>query len=306
MNGKREYDLRDQERREQAANVRVGALCRVEKFDPAAMRVDVQPLSKALDAGVYRTQPQILSVPVALVRGGGFVLRPCYKAGDVGVLLYIDHDIDRIAASGEESEPNTERNHSDEDAVFIGAFVPASNPLSGLPDNGSTTSTSGAFTMNTSSTNSGGWGSSQMRSKVLGSASSPTSPTANTLLAALPSDLRAVMKSCTKYTDNKGGGNTASNVSSTTDYLFLLSEYEVFATHQYCNDAEPNYQAQYDYFKAGNSKVANKHSATGTAAVWWLRSPYYYSTTPPSARFRRRGRWPLTTLAMRMVLCPAL
>ena len=68
MNGKREYDLRDQERREQAANVRVGALCRVEKFDPAAMRVDVQPLSKALDAGVYRTQPQILSVPVALVR----------------------------------------------------------------------------------------------------------------------------------------------------------------------------------------------------------------------------------------------
>ena len=64
-------------------------------------------------------------------------------------------------------------------------------------------------------------------------------------------------------------------MSSTTDYLFLLSEYEVFATHQYCNDAEPNYQAQYDYFKAGNSKVANKHSATGTAAVWWLRSPYY-------------------------------
>ena len=147
----------------------------------------------------------------------------------------------------------------------------------GLVDSsyGSTTSTSGAFTMNTSNTNSGGWGSSQMRSKVLGSASSPTSPTANTLMAALPSDLRAVMKSCTKYTDNKGGGNTASNVSSTTDYLFLLSEYEVFATHQYCNDTEPNYQAQYDYFKAGNSKVANKHSATGTAAVWWLRSPYY-------------------------------
>lgn len=152
-----------------------------------------------------------------------------------------------------------------------------SSKFVGLVDSNysSTTSTSGAFTMNTSNTNSGGWGSSQMRSKVLGSASSPTSPTANTLLAALPSDLRAVMKSCTKYTDNKGGGNTASNVSSTTDYLFLLSEYEVFATHQYCNDAEPNYQAQYDYFKAGNSKVANKHSATGTAAVWWLRSPNY-------------------------------
>ena len=83
------------------------------------------------------------------------------------------------------------------------------------------------------------------------------------------------MKSCTKYTDNKGGGNTASNVSSTTDYLFLLSEYEVHGTRSYANSAEQNSQAQYDYFKAGNSKVANKHSATGTAAVWWLRSPYY-------------------------------
>ena len=65
MNGKREYDLRDQERREQAANVRVGALCRVEKFDPAAMRVDVQPLSKALDADVL---PFLLSVCLWLTR----------------------------------------------------------------------------------------------------------------------------------------------------------------------------------------------------------------------------------------------
>ena len=156
-----------------------------------------------------------------------------------------------------------------------------SGKMVGLVDGSynSTTSTSGAFTMNTSNTNSGGWGSSQMRSKVLGSASAPTNPTSNTFLAALPFDLRAVMKSVTKYTDNKGSGNTASNVSATTDYLFLLSEYEVLATHKYCNDAEPNYQAQYDYFKAGNSKVANKHSATGTAAVWWLRSPYYYIYT---------------------------
>ena len=88
MNGKREDDLRDQERREQAANVRVGALCRVEKFDPAAMRVDVQPLSKALDAGVYRTQPQILSVPVALVRGGGCPAPLLQSGGCWGAALY--------------------------------------------------------------------------------------------------------------------------------------------------------------------------------------------------------------------------
>ena len=93
-------------------------------------------------------------------------------------------------------------------------------------------------------------------------------------MAALPSDLRAAMKSVTKYTDNTGGGsNTASYVKATTDYLFLLAEYEVHGTRSYANSAEQNSQAQYDYFKAGNSKVAHKHSATGTAAIWWLRSP---------------------------------
>ena len=109
------YDLKNQENKKLAAGVHVGALCRVEKFDPVAMTVDVQPLSKALDAAVYRTQPPVLGVPVALVRGAGFVVRPWYAAGDVGVILYIDHDIDRIVASGEESQPNTERNHSGDD-----------------------------------------------------------------------------------------------------------------------------------------------------------------------------------------------
>lgn len=136
--------------------------------------------------------------------------------------------------------------------------------------------TSGAFTMNTSDTNSGGWAKTQMRSTVLGAASDPTNPTANTLLAALPADLRAVMKSVTKYTDNTGGGsNSASDVTATTDYLWLLAEFEVFGSRTYANSSEPSSQAQYEYFKAGNSKIAYKHSAAETAAAWRLRSPYY-------------------------------
>ena len=134
-------------------------------------------------------------------------------------------------------------------------------------------STSGKFTMNTSNTNSGGWNGSHMRKTVLGSDSTPTSPTANTLLAALPSDLRAVMKSVTKYSDNTGGGNNkASYVTATTDYLFLLAEFEVFGTRTEANSAEQNYQAQYDYFKAGNSKVHYLHNATGSTALSCLRS----------------------------------
>lgn len=123
-----------QERKQMEQGLHVASLCRVEKFDPTKMTVDVQPLSKELDAGVYRTPPQVLGVPVALIRGGGFVCRPWYAAGDVGILLYADHDIDRIAEAGQECQPNTERNHAEEDAIFIGAFVPASKPVTGLPE----------------------------------------------------------------------------------------------------------------------------------------------------------------------------
>ena len=138
---------------------------------------------------------------------------------------------------------------------------------------GSNVSGSGYFHMNTSNTNSGGWSSSDMRKNILGNSGTPTSPPSSSLLAALPADLRAIMKAVTKYSDNTGGGSdTASYVTSTTDYLFLLSEYEYHGTRTYANSAEQNYQAQYDYYKAGNSKIHYKHNATGTAAYAFCRS----------------------------------
>ena len=137
---------------------------------------------------------------------------------------------------------------------------------------------SGYFNMNTSRTNSGGWNNSNMRRNILGNTGTPSSPPANTLLAALPSDLRAVMKSVTKYTDNTGNAsNVAGNVTATTDYLWLFAEFEVFGTRYIANEYEKNSQAQYAYFSAGNSRVAYRHSSTGTAVWWWLRSAYFGS-----------------------------
>lgn len=80
----------------------------------------------------------------------------------------------------------------------------------------------------------------------------------------------------TKYTDNtaNGGGSTASYITATTDYFFLLSEFEVFGSISYGNTNEKNKQAQYAYYSAGNSKIKYKHNGTSTAAYWWLRSPY--------------------------------
>ena len=142
------------------------------------------------------------------------------------------------------------------------------------------------FNMNHSSnTNSGGWMGCDLRYDVLGStntnngnatATTATSPVSGTLMAALPSDLRAVMKPMTIYTDNTGGGsNTASYVTASVDYLPLLAEFEIFGTRSYANSAEQNYQAQYQYYKNGNSKVKYRHSSTSSTAYWWGRSPYY-------------------------------
>lgn len=135
----------------------------------------------------------------------------------------------------------------------------------------------GYFNMNPNNSNSGGWKNSYMRTTLLGNSGTPTSPRSGSLMAALPSDLRAVMKSVTKYTDNVGNdtGHTASNVTATTDYLWLMSEYEVQGGQSYANSYEKNSQAQYEYFKAGNSKIAYRHSSTGSAVWWWLRSPCY-------------------------------
>ena len=136
-------------------------------------------------------------------------------------------------------------------------------------------SASGWCSMNKTNSNSGGWQGSQMRNTFLGNSGTPTEPVENTFLAALPADLRAEMKSCTKYSDNTGGtSNPASAVTATTDYLFALAEFEVFGTRSYANTAEQNSQVQYAYFMAGNSKVAGSWGSPATAVFWWLRSVF--------------------------------
>ena len=127
---------------------------------------------------------------------------------------------------------------------------------------GSTHTSGSYFNMNNASSNSGGWESSRMRTTII-----------PTFKACLPSDLQAVLKTVTKYSDNTGGGsNTASYVTATTDDVFLLSELEVFGARSQANSAEQNYQAQYAYYSAGNSKVRYRHSSTDSTAIWWLRS----------------------------------
>lgn len=110
--------------------------------------------------------------------------------------------------------------------------------------------------------NAGGWASSLLRTAICPA-----------FKATMPTDLQAVLRKVTKYSDNKGGKtNTASNVTSTEEEIFIPSEFEYFGTRKYANSAEQNYQKRYAYYAAGNSSIFKYHSNTSSNAGSLTRS----------------------------------
>ena len=122
-----------------------------------------------------------------------------------------------------------------------------------------------AFHMNSSNTNSGGWASSYMRQTIC-----------SQFKNAMPSDLQAVLRSRTIYTDNNGNAtNNASDVTATTDTVYIPSEFEVQGSRSYANSYEQTHQQQLAYYKNGASKIRYKSRDTSAAAIWWTRSSIY-------------------------------
>lgn len=108
--------------------------------------------------------------------------------------------------------------------------------------------------MNSSSTNSGGWTSCAMRQTHLPA-----------ILALMPTEVQNGIREVNKLTS---AGDRSATINTTADKLFLLSEIEIFGSVSYSKRGEGT---QYDYYKAGNSKVKNRN---GGAIYWWERSPY--------------------------------
>lgn len=107
--------------------------------------------------------------------------------------------------------------------------------------------------MNSSNTNSGGWTSCAMRSTHLPA-----------ILALMPTEVQNGIREVNKLTS---AGSQSATINTTADKLFLLSEVEIFGSTTYSEAGEGT---QYDYYKAGNSKVKKRN---GSAAYWWERSP---------------------------------
>ena len=101
--------------------------------------------------------------------------------------------------------------------------------------------------MNSSNTNSGGWKNSAMRTTHLPA-----------ILAMMPTEVQNGIREVSKKASVGGASSTIETVS---DKLFLLSEVEIFGSTSYSAAGEGT---QYDYYKAGNSKVKKKN---GSAAI---------------------------------------
>lgn len=82
----------------------------------------------------------------------------------------------------------------------------------------------GEHVMNSDYTNYGGWEASEMRSWLDG-----------TVFPMLPSDLQSAIVSVEKKTNNKGYDPVSSDVTSTSDRLWLLSECEIFGSDCFAN-----------------------------------------------------------------------
>lgn len=117
-----------------AAGICVADVVKVVSFDADNMKVNVQPLTRYPDEDTFQDKPQVLGVPVAMVYGGGFVIRPVYKEGDVGVVVYLDRDSDSTISGGEAADPNTERLHSGDDAIFVGGILTGKGKIKGHRD----------------------------------------------------------------------------------------------------------------------------------------------------------------------------
>lgn len=113
--------------------------------------------------------------------------------------------------------------------------------------------------MNSSGTNSGGWKNSAMRTTHLPE-----------ILALMPTEVQNGIREVSKKASVGGASSTIETVS---DKLFLLSEVEIFGSTSYSAAGEGT---QYDYYKAGNSKVKKRN---GSAAGWWERSPFASNST---------------------------
>ena len=118
------------------------------------------------------------------------------------------------------------------------------------------------YKMNSSDTNNGGFPSSSLRSTLDGS-----------IYNALPSDLKAVIKTAYKW---YGTGNNTTNGKWSGHKLWLPLAFEMFGESSYSPATErtTGNARQYPIFTDKASRIKKMNNGGGSAQWYWLASPY--------------------------------
>lgn len=133
-----------------------------------------------------------------------------------------------------------------------------------------------SYAMNSSSTNSGGWKASKMRTETM----------AMLYDEQLPSDVKSVIKPVYKVTALYESSGTP---DTTEDNLFLFSLEEVMGTNMYSSTSQRSFSgegSQYEYFR--NATIPSPTSGTGSFSTLAGTGCFYTTSTSVASGYTNR------------------
>ena len=100
MKKSNQYSMDQAMRRKMAERIHVADMVEVISFYPEDMTVDVKPLVMGIREECFVSRPPVMKVPAATLSGNGMFIRPWYREGDIGIIVYLDYDTDNVFVSG--------------------------------------------------------------------------------------------------------------------------------------------------------------------------------------------------------------
>jgi hypothetical protein len=111
------------------ANLHTTLPGRVESYDAATQKADIQPLIKGRTTeGESYDLPILPSVPVKWPRTASAIISLPLAAGDTGTIIFHERSLDQWLLKGGVTDPLDDRKHSYSDAEFIPGLYPFTQP----------------------------------------------------------------------------------------------------------------------------------------------------------------------------------
>jgi hypothetical protein len=108
-------------------NIHTALLARIDSYDPVHLIATVKPLAKWVmeKDGKPVEMPQLIEVPVCFLKAGPFIIRPPYVPGDVVLVVFSEHALDKLMLVANPTDAGHNRKFALDDAIVIGGILTA-------------------------------------------------------------------------------------------------------------------------------------------------------------------------------------